>query len=94
MTSNAAAEWSGDFMDEDLRGLALILEYATEQAQKLALNETTALVAKARQTLEDRLAAAKGTLHTARESDPAVQAVDTWQTPEFLGGPIILDDVA
>ncbi len=94
MTSNTAAEWSADFMDEDLRGLALILEYATEQAQKLALNETTALVAKARQALEDRLAATKGTLHTARESDPAAQTVDTWQTPEFLGGPIILDDVA
>ena len=35
--TQTATDLSAEFMDEDLRGLALILDYAHEQARKLAM---------------------------------------------------------
>jgi hypothetical protein len=101
MSHFEATDWTADIRQEDLRGLALILEYANEQAQKLALADTTSLITRASRSLEARLA---DDLHTgATEDTPddyatgirlADEDADAWQTPEFLGGPIVFDDVA
>jgi len=103
MSQLEATDWAAEIRQEDLRGLALILEYANEQAQKLALTDTTNLITRAFRSLEMRLT---DDLRTRRgesarnESDYtdndrlADDDADAWQAPEFLGGPIVLDDVA
>ena len=103
MSQLEATDWAAEIRQEDLRGLALILEYANEQAQKLALTDTTNLITRAFRSLEMRLA---DDLHTrSAETAPneseylsnvrlADDDADAWQAPEFLGGPIVLDDVA
>ena len=56
MSQLEATDWAAEIRQEDLRGLALILEYANEQAQKLALTDTTNLITRAFRSLEMRLA--------------------------------------
>jgi hypothetical protein len=100
MSHFEATDWTADITQEDLRGLALILEYANEQAQKLALPDTTNLITRAFRSLEARLA---DDLHTGGAGNTpneyaasirlADDEADAWQAPEFLGGPIVFDDV-
>jgi hypothetical protein len=89
-----------EFTKQDLRDLALILDYASEQAQKLALAETIDLIARASRSLDMSLSEKGASRAKALPVEFAgdVSLVnakpDAWQTPEFVGGPIILDDVA
>ena len=101
MKHNEATDWTAEIRQEDLRGLALILEYANEQAQKLALTDTTYLITRAFRSIEMQLADDRHTTkaeNAASESENTVRDADddadAWQAPEFLGGPIVLDDVA
>ena len=94
-------DWSAEITNEDLRSLALILDYASEQAQKLALSETSDLITRASRSLEIRCAekfAAPPIKTKPAECASDGARADTktvaWQTPEYVGGPIILDDVA
>ena len=57
MTQQRTLDLTGILGDEDLRGLALILDYASEQARKLDLAETTDLISRACRTLEGKLSA-------------------------------------
>jgi hypothetical protein len=101
MTHETTKNWNEAFSDEDLRGLALILDYANEQARKLDLVETTELIARAARTLDGRLSAhpnqvRDATPTSAERTTTEFPEIDlrAWPTPEFLGGPMILDDVA
>jgi len=96
-----ATDWTAEIRQDDLRGLALILEYANEQAQKLALTDTTNLITRAFRSLEMRLtddSHAGSAEDISNEYRSGVHVADddadAWQAPEFLGGPIVLDDVA
>lgn len=101
MTQQATTDWSTTFFEEDLRGLALILDYANEQARKLALPETIDLILRASRSLDVRQA---GDLPNARERIEMSDDGDliarvapegdicAWQAPEFLGGPIVVDE--
>jgi hypothetical protein len=101
MTQQATKDWSATFFDEDLRGLALILDYANEQARKLALLETTDLIARAARSLDGKLPAPPPNARDDTGADCDYERnsritpegeIRAWQAPEFLGGPIVLDD--
>ena len=98
MSHMEATDWATKIRQEDLRGLALILEYANEQAQKLALTDTTNLITRASRSLEMQLTNGirSGSAQYEYASDVrlADDDADAWQAPEFVGGPIVLDDVA
>lgn len=101
MTQHVTQDWSIGLADDDLRGLALILEYASEQARKLDLTETTDLITRAARSLDGRLSACltKPRNEASAESGETAPGfadceLRAWQTPEFIGGPMIFDDVA
>jgi hypothetical protein len=92
-------DFSADFSDEDLRGLALILDYAHEQARKLDLADTSDFITRAARSLDAKLAA---TLPNARDEWTGERPVRVlpdgeicaWPAPEYLGGPIVLDEAS
>jgi hypothetical protein len=101
--TQTATDLSAEFMDEDLRGLALILDYAHEQARKLDLADTSDFITRAARSLDTKLATSL--LNARDRADNAWTGerpsrvlpdgeISAWPTPEYLGGPIILDEAS
>lgn len=93
-------DFSMDMSDEDLRGLALILDYAHEQARKLDLADTSDFITRAARSLDAKLADslqnARGRGDDEWTGERPVRVLPdgeicAWPTPEYLGGPIVLD---